>query len=314
MLAHYDPNLPIEVRVDASGLAIGGVLAQQHKDGWHPVAYMSKLLNETQRKYAITEKECFSMVYAVEYFRPYLEHQEFVIVTDHCALCWLKTKDKLTSKLERWATILQGFNYTVRYKSGKVHKDADCLSRNYLSLPVPELNETNLFAYANIEFGVSYIGQLQRKDLAIERIRKELLKYASKGIEIPLRLQKFKIINDRVYRVCNSQLGKYYTIYVPKKLRAEVCYNNHDDPLAGHCGINKTYDRIKDKYYWPGMLQYITNYVKSCINCLHRKTPKTAPAGLLQPIPVEAPFKRVGIDVIVIVGHTTSIRHTERNI
>ncbi len=82
MLAHYDPNLPIEVRVDASGLAIGGVLAQQHKDGWHPVAYMSKLLNETQRKYAITEKECFSMVYAVEYFRPYLEHQEFVIVTD----------------------------------------------------------------------------------------------------------------------------------------------------------------------------------------------------------------------------------------
>jgi hypothetical protein len=121
---------------------------------------MNKLLNETQRKYAITEKECFSMVYAVEYFRPCLD-QEFVIVTDHCALCWLKTKDKLTSKLERWATILQGFNYTVRYKSGKVHKDANCLSRNYLSLPVPELNETNLFAYANIEFGVSYIGELQ---------------------------------------------------------------------------------------------------------------------------------------------------------
>ncbi len=93
-------------------------------------------------------------------------------------------------------------------------------------------------------------------------------------------------------------MGKYYTLYVPKKLRADVCYNNHDDPLAGNCGINKTYDRIKDKYYWPGMLQHITNYVKSCINCLHRKTPKTAPAGLLQPIPVEAPFKRVGIDVI----------------
>ncbi len=48
VLAHYDPNLPIEVRVDTSGLAIGGFLVQQHKDGWHPVAYMSKLLNETQ--------------------------------------------------------------------------------------------------------------------------------------------------------------------------------------------------------------------------------------------------------------------------
>ena len=230
VLAHYDPDLPIEVRVDASGLAIGGVLVQKHKDGWHPVAYMSKLLNDTQRKYSITEKECFSMVYAVEHFRPYLEQQEFVIVTDHCALCWLKTKDKLTPKLERWATTLQGFNYTVRYKSGKVHKDADCLSQNYFSLPVPELNETNLFAYANVEFGVTYVGELQRKDLAIENIRKELLAYISKGTELPLRLRKFTIINDRVYRICNSQLGKYYTIYVPRKLRAEVCYNNHDDP------------------------------------------------------------------------------------
>jgi hypothetical protein len=42
-----------------------------------------------------------------------------------------------------------------------------------------------LFAYAKIEFGVTYIGELQRKDLAIEHIRQELLKYASEGIELP---------------------------------------------------------------------------------------------------------------------------------
>jgi hypothetical protein len=48
-----DQHSPFEVHTDASDFAIGGVLMQ---DG-HPLAYESRKLNETSRRYTIQEKK-----------------------------------------------------------------------------------------------------------------------------------------------------------------------------------------------------------------------------------------------------------------
>ncbi len=40
-------------------------------------------------------------------------------------------------------------------------------------------------------------------------------------------------------------------LYVSKVIRSELISRHHNDPLAGHFGIEKTRKLIARKYYWP---------------------------------------------------------------
>jgi hypothetical protein len=64
LLAFPDFTKPFRVTTDASNVAIGGVLSQIQPDGGErPVAFVSKTLNKTQRKYSTIEREAF--VYSI---------------------------------------------------------------------------------------------------------------------------------------------------------------------------------------------------------------------------------------------------------
>jgi len=70
------PNLDKEFRVevDASNFATGGVLSIKCEDNkWRPVAYISKLLNETERNYEIHNKEMLAVIRCLEAWRHFLE-------------------------------------------------------------------------------------------------------------------------------------------------------------------------------------------------------------------------------------------------
>ena len=51
VLKYFDPNLLVKLSVDASKLGLGSVLFQLHKDDWHPVAFTSRALSKTERRY-----------------------------------------------------------------------------------------------------------------------------------------------------------------------------------------------------------------------------------------------------------------------
>ena len=51
----YDPELPMRVKSDTSGTALGTVLEQQHLIVWHSVEYFSKRLNDIESRYSATE-------------------------------------------------------------------------------------------------------------------------------------------------------------------------------------------------------------------------------------------------------------------
>ena len=75
-----------------------------------------------------------------------------------------------------------------------------------------------------------------------------------------------------------------------------LMYLAHDHELAGHFGIDATYDRIKDKYYWKGMRKDIEAYVKSCDSCQRRGKP--VGKHELNTIKVKEPFYQIGIDIV----------------
>lgn len=47
----------------------------------------------------------------------------------------------------------------------------------------------------------------------------------------------------------------------------EILRENHDHCLAGHQGIIKTYNRIKNQYFWDHMKESINKYIKKCDTC-----------------------------------------------
>ncbi|GFV22366.1 hypothetical protein TNCV_3924261 [Trichonephila clavipes] len=93
--------------------------------------------------------------------------------------------------------------------------------------------------------------------------------------------------------------GKLWLPVLPKHLRADILRHFHDAPTAGHLGFAKTYDRIRKRFYWPGMYRNVVRYVMHCRECQRRKSVPQRPPGRLVPIPPAiAPFHRIGIDLL----------------
>ena len=125
------PNFDITfyIQVDASERGMGAVLCQKEKDEEHPLAYASRKLLPRETRLSTVEKECLALVWAVEYFRPYVFGRRFVIETDHNSLVWLnQVKDK-NRKLFNWSLTLQAYDFAVVHRSGSRNTNADSLSR-----------------------------------------------------------------------------------------------------------------------------------------------------------------------------------------
>ena len=108
---------------------MGAVLEQEFDDGRHPILFISKKLSGAACNYAVVEKECFAIFWAVKTLRNFLEGKEFTINTDHAPLQWLHKMKTSNQRLLRWSLILQEFSFTISYIAGKTNIVADVLSR-----------------------------------------------------------------------------------------------------------------------------------------------------------------------------------------
>lgn len=300
ILRHFDSSAPIELHTDASGFGLGAVLTQK-KEGYtsYVVAYASRTLTKAERNYSTTEKEGLAIVWAIGKFRPYLYGRHFVVVTDHHALCWLASLKDPSGRLGRWTLRLQEFDYTVRYKSGKKHGDADGLSR----CPLPEESPNTLFDEDPLclqSLSLTNMARDQASDPRITQIINHL-----NGSQISMdrtfsrKVRHFCLRDSLVYRRSYLPHGQRWLLYIPQHLRGEVLNSMHSDATCGHAGFAKTYTRISQRYFWPGLYRSVQRYVQACAECQRRKRPTQAPSGLLQPLPCPSrPFERVGIDLI----------------
>ena len=135
ILSFPDFSKPFLLETDASGKGLGAVLSQKQSDGrYHPIAYASRIMNETEQRYHSNKQEFLALKWAVteqfhEYLSPYGKNRnEFVVRTDNNPLTYIFSTANLDAAGQRWVAHLASYNFALEYQKGKDNTVADFLS------------------------------------------------------------------------------------------------------------------------------------------------------------------------------------------
>ena len=83
--------------------------------------------------------------------------------------------------------------------------------------------------------------------------------------------------------------------------KKRILRQHHDSLIAGHPGIRKTLCKVSKQHSWPGLKQFVTNYVKGCENCQRFKInrhPLKPPLQGIPPPQSNRPFTQIAMDLI----------------
>ena len=148
ILAFPDFDKPFLLEMDASVKGLGAVLSQKQADGrYHPIAYASRVMNETEQRYHSNKQEFLALKWAVtEQFREYLSpygknRNEFVVRTDNNPLTYIFSSANLDAAGQRWVARLASYNFSLEHQKGRDNTVADFLSRMNERLPEEEVQE-----------------------------------------------------------------------------------------------------------------------------------------------------------------------------
>ena len=136
------------------------------------------------------------------------------------------------------------------YSLIKKNHHFDDLDKKYLQTALHNLIVA-LFRENVTEFRISRHGDL-RDDLAKE----ELLKILT---------NEFENSNVKI-SVCYGNVS-----IPPEESRLEIISENHDSKIGGHKGVNKTYQRIPENYFWSSIKEQVTDFVRKCKVCQEQK-------------------------------------------
>lgn len=312
VLAMWDFDRPTRVETDASGFAVGGVLEQQAEDGtWHPVAYRSEAMTETERNYEIYDRELMAIVRAFEDWRHYLEGLpgKFVVFSDHKNLEYWKTARNLTRRQARWSLFLSRFHFEIIPKPGKTMGKSDTLSRQGQHEVKDEEDNLSQVVLNPEMFRAAASQRGQASVVPDQKLLQRIRECSEKDVEVAEALAKVQNLGPRLLKrgleEWNTENGLLLfrgKVYVPKdlELRKELVRLHHDIPAVGHPGRYKTLELLSRNYWWPSMSKFVHEYVDTCDIC---QRTKIFPAPLHAPLkpldPPNAPWESVTTDFIV---------------
>ncbi|WVZ95213.1 hypothetical protein U9M48_041007, partial [Paspalum notatum var. saurae] len=263
VLALPDFTQPFLLETDASGSDVGAVLMQ----GGHPLAYVSKALGPKSQGLSTYEKEYLAILMAVQHWRQYLGHTEFIISTDQKSLLQLSEQRLHTHWQKKVFSKLLGLNYKIVYKQGTENRAADALSRKP-SHTASCAAITTVSPHWLDEVLQGYTADTHAQDL----IAKLLLDpTAVPSFSLSAGLLRYK---GRIWIGNNPSL---------QTRLLQAC---HDSAVGGHSGFPVTYSRIKQLFAWQGLKKAVRAYVQSCLICQKAKPDRARLPGLLQPLPV----------------------------
>ena len=297
VLAFPDPRKTFHVFTDgAIGSerepgGLGAVLCQQNSQGiLQPVAFASRGLQDNERNYSAFLIEMSAIVFAIQHWHTYLYGRFFFVYCDHKPIEKLSTVHKKT--LSRLQELMLEYNFELKYNPGCNNGPADALSRNPLTAlgtetDVPLAQAEDPFCEAMMKFLVSKI-------LPVDPTLKAMVKRHATSCSIS---------NDGtlLFHLERSKFPSRTVIVVPLSFQMPLIRAAHCSKFSGHLGVFKTVNRLFINYWWPGLQDQVTHFIKECETCQLSKTPPNFKREVLpsQPLPILDAFnQRVHIDTI----------------
>ena len=301
-LTLYNPAANIKLSADASSYGVGAVLLQETNNEWQPVAYASRTMTDTERRYAQIEKEALSLTWAAEKFSMYLLGRLFHMETDHKPLVPLlstKNLDALPPRVLRFRLRLMRYDFTIAYTPGKHLYIPDTLLR----APIPSSDDSVDLQESVEAFISSVVSTLpatpdRLASLQAAQTQDEILSqvmhyckvgWPEKNLKGPVK--KFWIARNEL-SLHNDLLLHGNRVVIPTTLKQEILYKLHE----GHQGIVKCCLCAKESVWWPGISDDINTFIHNCDTCC-RDFPITTEPMMPTKLP-ERPWEKIASDLL----------------
>ena len=127
----FFPGAEFTVESTFTNNSISGILSQTQDGKDRVIAYASKCLNASEQQYSDCEKSCYATTWTILHFKHYLCGYHAIIKTAHHPVSFLSSKknqDGLSGRVTRWALILQGQSFEVKYAKNRNMKNVEGLA------------------------------------------------------------------------------------------------------------------------------------------------------------------------------------------
>ena len=284
MLSHPQTSAPTSLTVDASDIAIGGVLEQNIDGQWQPLAFFSRQLRPPEQKYSAFDRELLAVHCGVRHFRYFLEGRIFTIFTDHKPLTFAmnKVSEPWSARQQRQLSAISEFSTDIQHISGKDNPVADALSRTTV-----EHDSSDDFGLSAISEGIDYeaMATAQLNDEEVQSLRTS---------ETSLQLKDISYGTNGTTVLCDISTGRARPV-VPKSWQRKMFDAIHG---LSHPGIRATRRLISQKMVWKGMTKQINTWAKTCTSCQRAKVHRHTRAPLGEYEKPSGRFSHVNIDLV----------------
>lgn len=300
ILEFSDFSKPFYIHTDASNFGIGAVLTQRDEDNKERViSYLSRTQSKAERKYTVTEKECLAVVWAIGKLRHYIYRKKFYVITDHAALKWLMNIKDPNGRLSRWGLKLQELEMEVIHRAGALHRDADAMSRIDEENIIRKIRTDNNQQYEEVKVAQRRNEELRPIILYLKT--QELIdKNEEKNAIIIMESSAYELIDGLLYRVLpiNKTKKEEIRLVIPSTMKEQILRDFHNAKMSGHFGINKTYFKIRERYYWKNMYKDVKQWVSQCFTCNARKGRPDSKIGEMMTFSSKERMELLSVDIV----------------
>ncbi|CAB4041567.1 Hypothetical predicted protein, partial [Paramuricea clavata] len=291
---------------DVSGKAIGAVLSQNQGNGEKVIAYFSRSLDRISFKFP--EGQLARWLQKIQQYDFHVEHRpgkehlnadalsRRPCLRNSCRNCdRMESKEQVSNEKERCPTheeTLEQINVVRRCSEGT---------------PENDLDYENILESASLQD----IAEAQRKDADIGPVIKWMREDSRPGWSVVSPRSKVTktywaqwdslcLKNNVLYRKWESSDGTdiRLQLVVPNSLKQPILTQLHNHVTAGHFGVTKTVERIRQKFYWVNCRSDVQLWCGRCSLCSSRKGPTPQRKAPLGKYLVGTPMERIAVDVM----------------
>ena len=263
-------NCPYTITADASAHSIGACLNQVEDGINKPIAFFSRKLSETERRYSTFERELLAIFSATKKWKSIIDGVHTTAFTDHKPLigAFYGDKERTSDKQQRQLSFISEFVMDLVHIAGKDNVVADTLSRT-----------------SNVS---SIVADTMALDLA------SIAKAQNRNPDGYGEFKSFEIGLANTKLFCDVSQPNPRPVVPPEFRHPLFCALN----CLCHPGIKATFRLINGRYFWQDMKNDVKRWCEECLECQQSKIGQHSKKQIKQlPVPTQR-FANVHMDIV----------------